>query len=308
MVRKKGKFQATLELAFVRLFIWIVGVLPYRRAQRLGAALGAFAHDVGRVRVRHARSELLRAFPDKTPEWAARTVKQVYRHFGTLAVEQTLMAKLKPVIERYVHLDEPSVQVLKEVEAAGRGTFVISGHYGCWELPMTRTVKMGVRVTGIAGHQSNEGIDRLIDENRIAAGVQMLKRGDASKGIVKALRSNRAVAVMIDQDAGTNGVFVPFFGRLASTTRGVATLALKLKPSIIMMHTWRDGNGDIQVRFEKIEYEPTDNFEQDVYDLTARMTAKIEEYVRQRPEQWLWLHRRWKTRPPEERNDRAAAG
>lgn len=289
----------------MRFLIWLINLLPYRKAQRLGGNIGVFAHDLLKVRVDHAKRELLTCFPDKTEEWAAKTVREVYRHFGTLAVEQALMAKLEPVIEKYVHIDDAGLALLTELQERGKGTFVVSGHFGNWELPMTRTVKWGVNLSGVSGHQANVGIDKLIDDNRREAGVQMIKRGEAGKGTVKALRNNRAVAVMIDQDAGTHGVFVPFFGRLASTTRIIASLSRRLDPSVIIMETWRDEVGDIQVRFHPIEVLKTDNEERDIYEMTATMTTKIEEIIRKRPEQWLWLHRRWKTRPPEERDNDA---
>lgn len=298
--RGKSKFQAAVEVGLVRFLIWLIDLLPYRTAQRFGGNLGVFAHNLLKVRVEHAKRELLTCFPDKTEEWAAKTVREVYRHFGTLAVEQALMAKLEPVIEKYVHIDDAGLVLLKELQDRGKGTFVVSGHYGNWELPMTRTVKLGVKLSGVSGHQANEGIDKLLDDNRSKAGVQMIKRGEAGKGVLKALRNNHAIAVMLDQDAGTHGVFVPFFGRLASTTRIIASLSRRLDPSVIVMETWRDDVGDIQVRFHPIEVPRTDDEERDIYEMTATLTAKIEEIVRKRPEQWLWLHRRWKTRPPEE--------
>ncbi|MFH0881842.1 MAG: lysophospholipid acyltransferase family protein [bacterium] len=306
MAKRKSKFQAAVELALVKGLIAIIGALPFRKAQRFGGRLGVFFHDTVGVRVKHAREELLRAFPDKTEEWAAHTVREVYRHFGTLAVEQVLMPKLNPVIERYVHVDQASLDRLKRAHAQKRGIFMVSCHMGNWENIMGMMIKQGYQIAGVSANQSNEGIDALLDKNREAVGIDVMKRGGAAKGLVRAIKNNKIIAIMLDQDAGSEGVFVPFFGRLASTTRGVATFTLRLNSNIMMMQTWRDEVSDIQVRLHDLKYVPTGDFQSDVVGMTATMTAEIEQWIRQRPEQWLWLHRRWKTRPPEENPEQGA--
>lgn len=307
MAHKKSKFQAAAELALVKGIIRIIGMMPFRKAQRFGGRLGVFFHDTVGVRVKHARRELLIAFPDKTEEWAAKTVREVYRNFGMLAVEQALMPKLNPIIENYVHVDQASLDRLKEIYAENRGIFMVSAHMGNWENIMGMMIKKGYAISGVSANQSNEGIDDLLDQNRRAVGISILKRGEAAKGLVKAIKDNKIIATMLDQDAGSEGVFVPFFGRLASTSRGVATFAYKMNAAVMMMKTWRDEVGDIQVRLNDVDYTPTGDFQEDVVGLTAALTAEIESWIRQRPEQWLWLHRRWKTRPPEETAEIKAA-
>jgi len=300
MAKKKSNLQAAVELGLVKGVIWLIGRMPFRTAQRFGGNLGVFFHDLVGIRVKHARAELLRCFPEKTEEWAARTVREVYRHFGTLAVEQALMPKMNPEVETFVHVDEASYRRLEEVYATNRGIFMVSCHMGNWENIMGMMIKKGYKITGVAANQANKGVDTLLDENRRSVGLQMLKRGEAATGILRAIKQNCIIATMLDQDAGSEGVFVPFFGRMASTTRGAATIALRRNANVMMMQTWRDERNDIQVRLHDVEYELTGDFHEDVVGMTAWMTTKIEEWIRQRPSQWLWLHRRWKTSPPKE--------
>ncbi len=306
MAKQKNKIQAAVELGLVKALIAILGVLPFRTARRFGGRLGVFFHDVVGIRVKHARAELLRAFPDKTEQWAARTVRQVYRHFGMVAVEQVLMPKMNPIIENYVHVDQASIERLREVHAKNRGIFMVSCHMGNWENIMGLMIKKGYKITGVSANQANEGIDALLDRNREAVGVEVMKRGEAASGIVRAVKNNKIIATMLDQDAGSEGVFVPFFGRLASTSRGVATITLRLNAIVMLMKTWRDENDDIQVRLLDMDYVSTGDFQEDVVGMTTVMTANIEQWIRERPGQWLWLHRRWKTRPPEEQAESQA--
>ena len=299
MGRPKSQWQLRLEEYFARGFIKLFQALPHRTALAAGAGVGGLFHDLAGVRREHAVRELRRAFPERSEAWAKATARQVYRHFGMVAVELARLPKLRGAgLHRWVIME--GVEHLESAAAAGRGTLVISGHLGNWELGGAWVSNAGYPATYVVAPQSNSRIEELLDELRRSAGIEIVKRRDATRQIMKALRRGRFVALLIDQDGGPGGEFVPFFGRLASTFRGVAVFARKMRPAIIFYSSYRDKEGRIHGRFEPVEFIPTDDMEADIHNLTADLTARLEAEIRRTPEQWLWLHRRWKTRPPGE--------
>lgn len=297
----KNKFQAALEMALARSFCSMLQRMPLERARRFGGSIGTFFHDVIGVRKKHAIQELLKAFPEQTETWAKKTTRNLYRHFGMLAVEMLHTPRIvKNNFAEGLVVDPEVDRLLKKAFEKGKGAVIASGHLGNWEIAGAYPPSQGYPVHFVVGEQSNSGIEALLDEYRNASGIQVIKRREAGKGILRALRKNEIVALMIDQDARKHGVFVPFFGRSASTFKGVGTFALKMDPTVLMMHTWRRDDLRIGVTLEEIEVKRTGDFDHDLEVLTAEMTAKLEGYIRLHPEQWLWLHRRWKTKPPTE--------
>lgn len=186
--------------------------------------------------------------------------------------------------------------IIKGLEA-GRGLVCFSGHLGNWEYAGAWGANRGYAINFVVAKQANPGIEDLIDQYRKSSGINIIKKQDAAKDVIRALRRNELVAIMIDQDAGRHGVHVDFFGRPASTPRGAALFAIKMKAPLVFMRTRRGKDGRIYTQFIEVEKPDTGDRDRDVYELTQTMTTMLEESIREVPEQWLWLHRRFKTKP-----------
>jgi KDO2-lipid IV(A) lauroyltransferase len=246
-----------------------------------------------------ARENLARAFPDLDDKQIRRLAEDCYRHFGALLAEFARLPLLRPGNVPDL-VDFEGLEYLDRALQAGRGGIVVSGHFGNWELMGAGASVLGYPVCYVVTGQENERVERLMDRQRERAGITIIKRNEALRGVIKVLRENRLVAILSDQDAHEAGAFVPFFGRPASTPRGAATFALRTGAALLFGESYRQGTGRLKVRFEPVPRDdlPADR-DQAVWELTRRFTARLEEAVRRHPEQWFWMHRRWKTPPPE---------
>jgi KDO2-lipid IV(A) lauroyltransferase len=215
------------------------------------------------------------------------------------------------VVAEYPRLDQmaraPAGEHVVEIEGfehleaarrAGRGAILMSGHYGFFE--MTGAFLGQIHPLGfVVRPMSNPAVDAWIRELRARAGVQSIE-GTGIRAIYEKLRDNEWVAMLADQDARRQGVFVPFFGRLASTPLGPARIALATGAPIIMGRAVRRADGRHDLRIEPALEVGDGKAADAAVQLTARHVAVLERWVRERPELWFWLHRRWKTRPAEE--------
>ena len=182
--------------------------------------------------------------------------------------------------------------------ARGKGVVLLSGHFGAFEFMGGVVAHAGQPVRFLARAQSNPLVDRELQERRRTLGVEVGMHGIGVRGALKALRANECVALVADQDAGRRGAFVPFFGAPASTPRGPAELCVRTGAALVMGYLCRNFDGTYEGRLlPPIAPPQTGDFEADVLALTARHAAVLEEWIRARPEQWLWTHRRWKTAP-----------
>jgi KDO2-lipid IV(A) lauroyltransferase len=196
-------------------------------------------------------------------------------------------------------MDTEELSVIEEALRENKGVIFASGHFGNWEwLGGALSVK-GWAMTYVVTAQSNPFADRWLSDMRRSLGAEIVYKKDAVRGVIRALKNNRVIAMLNDQDAHESGVFVPFFGRLASTPRGVAVFHLKTGCPVVFGKTIARKDGKYQIHLERLRFDNlTGNREQDEYLIMTKITARLEEEIRHNPEQWLWLHRRWKTKPP----------
>jgi Kdo2-lipid IVA lauroyltransferase/acyltransferase len=257
-----------------------------------GASLGQLAYIIG-IRRKVTLKNLQSAFPT-LPEKGTREVgKQVYRHFGRVAVGFLDLPRLSERdLGRWVHVS--GFDVLDQALKEGKGALCFSGHLGNWEIMGGMAARIGYPITFVVARQSNAQVEALIDKYRMAAGIEIVKRSEAVRGVLSAVKRNRLIALMIDQDAHEDGAFVPFFGRLASPPRGPAVFHQRTgSPLIFARSIWLPGD-QYRVQFDRFDSQGST----DTDEITARMTAMLEAEIRKTPEQWFWMHRRWKTNPP----------
>jgi KDO2-lipid IV(A) lauroyltransferase len=228
--------------------------------------------------------------------------RATFLHVFTAAVE---MVHLDDRIARTGMDGVVDVKGAEHVEralAAGRGCIWVACHLGNWEIAARVAKARGWPLTSVYRALDNPLLDRWMLAQRLAHGQQMVEKHGALRPLVRALRENRIVVLLVDQDAGRHGVFVPFFGTPASTIPTPAELALRTGTVLVPSFPIRTGPGfRHELTFEApVPAEDTGNHEADVLRITAAINERFEAAVRRTPTQWLWAHRRWKTRPPGE--------
>jgi KDO2-lipid IV(A) lauroyltransferase len=184
---------------------------------------------------------------------------------------------------------------LDDALKAGRGLVMVTFHFGNWELVGAYISRLGYPLNVVVQRIHNPFIDRMISEIRVGAGMKTIPRNSALKDSLRALGTNNIVVFLADQDAHESGVFVPFFHQSASTPRGPAVITLRRDVPAVMTFVVRREDGILEINFEPIRYEKEGDLESDVEGFTRTFTSRLEEYVKKYPDQWLWLHRRWKT-------------
>jgi KDO2-lipid IV(A) lauroyltransferase len=183
----------------------------------------------------------------------------------------------------------------------GKGVLIVSAHLGNWELLAAALSRLHAN-SAVAQKIYDPRFDKIVTyfrENNLK--VSMIKRGMALRGILEALKQNHLMMALCDQDTGNDGVFVPFFGKEAWTQSGVARIAYKTGAALVPIFAVRGEDGEFEMRVEpEIEVPHTGDVEKDILETVRRYTEVIESYVKAYPDQWMWMHERWKTKPKDE--------
>jgi len=266
--------------------------LPRRVRGAFGAGLGQLTYFIG-IRRKVTLDNLRQAYPELPAKALRVTAGRVYRHFGRVATGFATIPRLRAAdAGRWIHIE--GLETLQQALREGKGGIVYSGHLGNWEIMGAIVARLGLPVSFVVARQSNRRVEELMDRCRQAAGIEIVKRAQAIRGVLSALQRNRLVAMLIDQDAHEDGAFVPFFGRPASTPRGPAVFHLRTGSPLIFAQCVRISRERYRIRIAHTDTSAFKNAD----ELTAHMTAQLEAAIRDTPEQWFWMHRRWKTRPP----------
>lgn len=276
-----------------------MGRLPPEPALRIGATLGEVGYWLLPGRRRIALRNLALAFGATLPDPARRAVaRQTFRHLGLTAMECCRLFLGRPggILER-VQIE--GIEHVKRALAGGRGALYLTAHFGNWELLAAAQGLTGLPALNVVVRPlDNPFLDALVAGGRLRARLRLIPKRAAVKGVRMALARGECVGILLDQDAGRHGVFVPFFGHLASTSRSLAVLALKTGAPVVPAFIHRLPGGDHVVTLEPaVALVRTGQLERDVEANTARFTEVIERQVRAHPAQWFWVHRRWKSQP-----------
>jgi KDO2-lipid IV(A) lauroyltransferase len=276
---------------------YLIRGLPRSGLLRLGRRLGDFIYFCVPIRKALALKHLQMAFPEKTESEIKGIARGAYQNFGMNVAEHLCLPMLsKADIRKIVHL--PNEDILIEALAREKGVIFVGGHFGNWEYSSCSLPANGYRCGVVVAQISNPYIDKKINEHRKATGGEMIAKGTAARSVMKILRDNGTVGMLMDQDENEDGIFVDFFGRPCSTAKGPASIAVKTEAAMIFFAAIRQEDGSIKVTFELIEIDYQKGLsEENIKDITQRATARLEHYTRLYPDHWFWMHRRWKTRP-----------
>lgn len=279
----------------------IVRALPTSWALGLGEVLGWVAGVVFRVRRAVVDQNLAAAFPDEPRGRRAAIARGSYRHLGREAVAMfRLGGHMRDWVLASTSVD--GLEPLLEAVGRGQGGIVVTGHLGSWEMGGAAIAVRGAPVDAVALVQGNPLFDHDLVETRRKLGMEVIRRGDASKAVLRSLRSGRVPALVADQNARKAPVFIDFFGRPAATFRGPALFALRTGAPLFVGICVRVGRHPQRYRIvlEEVAIEVSGDLDDDVERLTQAHAAILEGWVRRFPEQYFWQHKRWKTRPESE--------
>ena len=276
----------------------LAGRLPLRVAQRLGAGLGRLAYWILPGRRRVALDNLTLVYGEAlAPADRTRVARQCFEHLGMTTLECCRLF-FGPTERLFGRVRGHGTEHIGQALARGRGIFFLTGHFGNWELLAAAHGHAGFGLSVVVRPLDNPYLDALIARARERSGLRAIPKRDAVSGVRAALARGECIGILLDQDAGRDGVFVPFLGHPASTSRALAILAIKTRAPVVpaFIHRRPDGSHEL-VLDPEIPLAITGDLDHDIEVNTARYSEALERHVRAHPEQWFWVHRRWKSRP-----------
>ncbi len=297
----------------VRSFVCVIQALPMSLAFAVATLLAKLAYQVDRRHRVVAAENIQHAFPEKTEREVDTIVRRCYEHFCLLVVEIA-------ILPRKLHLDGwrtyctiRNTKPIMDALLSRRPALLVTAHFGNWEMAGFSMGALGVRSYAIARVLDNPYLERYLKQFRQRTGQTIIAKKDDFARLTTVLTDGGKVATLGDQDAGPRGVFVDFFGRPASAHKAVALMAIEFQAKLVVIGVPRVGP-NMQYDFlcnDVIDPADYADHPDAVKLITERYHAALEKMIRKYPEQYFWLHRRWKTRPIQKRTaaqpSRAAA-
>jgi Kdo2-lipid IVA lauroyltransferase/acyltransferase len=288
-----------LEYAAAWPFIKILGILPRSWSRALAISL-AWLIYLFHVRLRRVgMRNLAMVFPEKSEKERARILRGEFTSLGRQLAEVCQFPRYtRENVDEVVVYD--GLENYERAYARGKGVLFLTAHFGGWELSAFAHSLHGHWLHVVMRPMDNEYLDRLIQGYRTMYGNKTVGKDDFVRGLLAAMKAGETVGILMDTNmTPPQGVFVDFFGIPACTASGLARIALRTDAAVVPGFTiWDEAIGKYRLRFDPaIDLVRTGDLEADIVANTQKFTKVIEDYVRKYPEQWLWVHRRWKTRP-----------
>jgi KDO2-lipid IV(A) lauroyltransferase len=302
MARQIGTVKARIEYTGIAAVTAALRAMPLERAVRAGARLGGWAMNFDRPNRPIALKNLEIAFPEMTPAARLNILRKMYRSWGRVLAEWTHLPDLSRAnIERVATYEGKENWDEAERRSNGRGLFVLTAHYGNFELMQIAHSIYGYHLAIVHRALRNPLIDAAICTQRVRYGNRIIERKAGGREVMRMLRQNWMIAIALDLDV-RKGVFVDFFGMPASTSDGIARISIASGAPVMPVFMVRDGD----TIHHKMKIMPAfypdkpRNREAAVREYTQLYTDTLEQMIREHPDHWNWIHRRWKTRPPGE--------
>ena len=295
-------FRHKLEFAALWLFIQILRVLPRPLARNLGATIGELAYGLLRRLRRAGLKNLSIAFSRLPEEERELILRLEYRNLGWLLAEFCQMPRYsREYASQFIRYD--GLGHYLAARDRGKGVLVLTGHLGAWELSSFYHSLAGYPMGMVIRRLDNPLVDRMVNRIRCMHGNRVLHKDDFARGLLASMRAGETVGILMDTNmTPPQGIFVPFFGVQACTASGLARIARKTGAAVLPgFLLWEESEQQYVLHFyPELALAETGDADADIADNTLRFTTVLENVIRKYPSQWLWMHRRWKTRPPGE--------
>lgn len=293
-----------LEYAAAWPFIKILGLLPRSLSRALGIAIAQLFYLL-HFRLRQVgMRNLAMALPETTIKERKRILRGVFTSLGRQLAELCQFPRYTPEnVDEVVVYD--GLSNYERAYARRKGVLFLTAHFGGWELSAFAHSLHGHWLNVVMRPMDNPYLNRMIERYRTMHGNKTVNKDDFVRGLLAAMKAGETVGILMDTNmTPPQGVFVDFFGIQACTASGLARIALRTDAAVVPGFTiWDKAMGKYRLRFDPaLQLIRTGNLEADIVANTQMFTRVIEDYVRKYPEQWLWVHRRWKTRPEGEKS------
>ncbi len=302
-IRESGRASLRHRLEYLAAVgvMAFLGWLPHPWTRRVCAVLAALAYALWPRLRRVGLFNLRLAFPEWNDAERRQVVVGLFRGLGRMLADFAHFPHWnRENIEQLIIYD--GFENYERARSMGKGVLFLTGHFGNWELGSFAHGVYGYPCHFVVRELDNPLLDRLINGYRCLSGGKAIEKRDSAREVLRAFKQGEAVGILIDQNtAAGEGVFVDFFGRPACTTTGPARIVRKSGvPIVLGLVIWDSKLRKYRLRFDTVEWIKREDPDEEILVNTANFTRRIEDYVRRYPDQWLWVHRRWKTRPPGE--------
>lgn len=299
MPKKKSRLQTSLEYYAVRFVLGAIGLLPLKTSMRFGKTAGKFAGTNFSGLQKTARKNLEIALPGLPRDEKEKIIAGTFESLGRQLGFVSHFKKFTPErILEFVEID--GKEHFDKAFASGRGIIFFTGHFGSWEIFNLLPSVFGLKINILVRRIDNPLVENYVDKLRTQWGSVTLDKMKSARTMFRVLENKEILGILADLNVQErSGVFVDFFDIPASTTTSIAKLALTTDSVVLpAFAVWEEDKQKYIVYLEPpVEYTKTENAAEDIKNLTQKVTAVIEKYVRKYPAQWLWIHKRWNTRP-----------
>ena len=280
----------------------MVCLLPYSWVLSLGNNIGKLYYHIASRQRERALNQIQECLGISV-EASQQIIASLFRKLGQTFLEVLYMPVITPEkMQSYVTIENR--HYLDQALGTGQGVVLLAAHIGNWEWLGASLAMAGFPVASVIKRQPNDQHTRILNEYRQMAGIEIFARGTTELiSAARALKSGKVLGLLADQDAGPNGLFVEFLGKMSSTPAGPTIFAKKFKTPVVPVFIVRKPEGGHKVIVHQpLYYQDTGKEDEDIYRFTMETTKIIEDTIRQYPDEWLWFQKRWNTSKPEERS------
>jgi KDO2-lipid IV(A) lauroyltransferase len=301
MKRKRSKISDFVQYISLKTLVAVIRLIPLHIGVLVLKSLAYLFYLFDKKQRKIAYENLRNAYGDELSDIQMRKIiRSNYLHFALVWLDFVKLPRIVNTSNWQNYFQVEGLEHARKALKEGKGIIFVTGHVGNWEVLGCAFDFFFHPLHSIAKHLKNPFVDRFLTRLREEGRQKIIFTEDASREIIRVLRNNKLLGILVDQNARENNIFVDFFGQKAATTRSVATISLKMGAPIIMIFLRRtDKKYKFKITLSKpIQIERTGNLEKDILSLTQRYTTIIESRIREHPHEWLWMQRRWKTKPP----------
>lgn len=294
-----NSMKYALLIGFMKLILFVVQFIPWKWTSNLCAQLGKLAfYLIKKERIKTIKNLTIAYGAEKNAAEIYQMAKEVFINLGRALAETVIKLKLTDKEKYFSNVEVVGMENAKSAYEKGNGVINIIPHLGCWEAASKAYTLLGFSAGAIAKPLKNKSLNNFVMKNREFDGFKILERGSSYKTILKFLKQNNSLGMLIDQDTSVKGVFVDFYGKPAYTPIGAAMLALDSNASVFVASYVRAEGHNYRFIFDKpMELIRTGDRKEDLRINTERYQKAVEKQIKAYPTQWVWMHERWKTTP-----------